>query len=186
MSEVTAIITTPRKNGSSAAIVQKMVETLEAAGNKVNVFYINQLADIKGCQACMGCKKAGKCVRKDDITPVLESIANSDSIILSAANYFGQPCAQYRILEDRFYGFVGMNTEGQFICNIPAGKKAAIVISAGSGAGSDNIENGIKGVLGGFLGMDVVGTINYKEGVSGPAKDNADILAEAAALAGKL
>ncbi|MFT0898274.1 flavodoxin family protein [Candidatus Methanoprimaticola sp. MG2] len=185
MSEVTAIIASPRKNGNGATIVGKMVETLEAAGKKVNVFYLNQLENVKGCQACMGCKKAGKCVRKDDLTPVLESIAESESVILSTPDYFGLACAQYRTLEDRFYGYVGMK-DGNFVANIPEGKKVAVVVTSGSGAGADNIEKGIGGVMSGFLKCEIVGSINYKEGPSGPAKDNAEVLAEAAALAGKL
>lgn len=185
MSEVTAVIASPRKNGNCVAIVDKMVKTLEAEGKKVNVFSINEMANVKGCQACMGCKKAGHCVRKDDITPVLESIAASDSFILATPDYFGQACAQYRILEDRFYGFVGMK-DGKFCLNIPAGKKVAIVATSGSGAGVDNIVGNIKNVVTTFLGCEVVGDIQYKEGPDGPAKDNAKVLEEAEALAKKL
>ena len=185
MSDVTAIIASPRKNGNCATIVGKMVETLEAEGKSVNVFYANQLENAKGCQACMGCKKAGKCIRKDDITPILESVAESGSLILATPDYFGLACSQYRMIEDRFYGFVGMK-DGQFCTNIPEGKKVAVVVTSGSGAGADNIENGIKGVMGGFLKCEVVGAINYKEGPAGPAKDNAQVLDEAVALAKKL
>ncbi len=186
MSKVTAIIASPRKSGNGATIVNKMVETLKADGKEVEVFSLNEFTNVKGCQACMGCKKAGKCIRKDDLTPVLESIASSDSLIVSAPDYFGLACAQYRLLEDRFYGFVGMNAEGQFICNLDAGKKAAVVVTSGSGAGADNIVAGMGGVLGGFLKFDVVGTIDYREGPNGPAKDNAAVLDEAVALAKKL
>ena len=38
MSDVTAVIASPRKNGNCAAIVGKMVETLEGEGKKVDVF----------------------------------------------------------------------------------------------------------------------------------------------------
>ncbi len=185
MSEVTAIIASPRKNGNCQAIVGKMVEALKAQGKTVDVFNLNEIA-AKGCQACMACKKAGKCVQKDDITPILESMKQSGSIILATPDYFGQSCAQYRMLEDRFYGFVGMNEQGQFVSNLGDGKKVAYVVTSGSGAGADNIANGIKGVMGGFLKCDVVGGIDYREGPNGPAKDNAAVLAEAEALAKKL
>ena len=105
MSKITAIIASPRKTGNCVAIVDKMVETAKAAGNEVEVFYLNQI-EAKGCQACMGCKKTGKCVRKDGMTPVLESVANCDSVILATPDYFGQATSQYRMLEDRMYGFV--------------------------------------------------------------------------------
>ncbi len=185
MSDVTAVIASPRKNGNCAAIVGKMVETLEAEGKKVDVFYLNQLENVKGCQACMGCKKTGHCVRNDGLTPVLNSIAESGSVILATPDYFGQAVSQYRMLEDRFYGYVGAGPNG-FVCNIPEGKKVATVVTSGSGAGAENIAATIKNVLGGFLKCDVVGNIDYREGPNGPAKDNAAVMEEAVALAKKL
>ncbi|MDO5852486.1 MAG: flavodoxin family protein [Thermoplasmata archaeon] len=185
MADVTAIIASPRKGGNCAAIVNMMVDVLTAEGKTVDVYRLNDIEG-KGCQACYACKKAGKCVRKDGFTPVLESIAQSGSLILATPDYFGQACAQYRLLEDRMYGYVGMDAEGNFTANIPAGKKVAVVVTSGSGAGADNIVNGIKGVMGGFLKCDVVGEINYKEGPSGPAAENAEAMAEAEALAKKL
>lgn len=185
MSEVTAIIASPRKSGNCQTIVGKMVQTLESEGKKVNVFNLNGI-NAKGCQACYGCKKAGKCVLKDEITPILESMNKSDSIILATPDYFGQPCAQYRMFEDRLYGFVGMNEKGEFTSNLPAGKKVAVVVTSGSGAGAENIVSSMSGIMGGFLKCDVVGSIDYREGPNGPAKDNAAVLSEAESLAKKL
>lgn len=185
MSDVTAVIASPRRSGNCAAIVGKMVETLEAEGKTVEVFNLNQLENVRGCQACMACKKAGHCVQKDGLTPVLESIAGSGSLIIATPDYFGQAVAQYRTLEDRFYGYVGMGPEG-FVCNIPAGKRVGIVVTSGSGAGAENIISTIKNVVGGFLKCDVVGAIDYREGANGPAKDNASAMEEAAELARKL
>ena len=161
MSDVTAVIASPRKNGNCAAIVGKMVETLEAEGKKVDVFYLNQLEN------------------------VLNSIAESGSVILATPDYFGQAVSQYRMLEDRFYGYVGAGPNG-FVCNIPEGKKVVTVVTSGSGAGAENIAATIKNVLGGFLKCDVVGNIDYREGPNGPAKDNAAVMEEAVALAKKL
>ena len=185
MSEVTAIIGSPRKNGNCQAIVGKMVDTLKAEGNNVNVFYLNDI-EAKGCQACYGCKKDGKCVRKDGLTPVLDAVKNSDSIIVATPDYFGQPCSQYRMFEDRLYGFVGMNDKGEFVSNLPAGKKVATVVTSGSGAGADNIADSMARIFNGFLKCDVIGNLDYREGPNGPARDNAEAMKEAEALAKKL
>lgn len=67
----------------------------------------------------MGCKKAGKCIKKDNLTPILDAIASCDGLVISTPDYFGQPCSQYRTLEDRFYGFLGPNFE----LNIKPNKK---------------------------------------------------------------
>ena len=54
--------------------------------------------------------------------PVLDAIREAESVILSAPVYFGCPCAQYRLLEDRFYSFLNAD----FSSNVAAGKKLAV------------------------------------------------------------
>lgn len=181
MSKITAVVASPRKSGNCVAIVDKMVEVAMAAGNEVETFYLNQI-DAKGCQACMGCKKTGKCVRKDGLTPVLDAVAASDSVILAVPDYFGQAASQYRLFEDRMYGFV----RGDFTCSLNPGKKLAIVVTSGSGAGADNVESVMKGVMANYFKFDAVGSIVFSEAKSGPAKDSAETMAAAEELAKKL
>ena len=180
MSKITAIIASPRKTGNCVAIVDKMVETAKAAGNEVEVFYLNQI-EAKGCQACMGCKKTGKCVRKDGMTPVLESVDNCDSVILATPDYFGQATSQYRMFEDRMYGFV----RGDFTCAIEP-KKLAIVVTSGSGAGAADIEAMMNKVMTNYFKFETMGSIVFSEAQSGPAKDSAEVMAAAEELAKKL
>ncbi len=181
MSKVTAIIASPRKNGNCVAIVDRMLEAAKANGAETDVFYINQL-DAKGCQACMGCKKTGRCVRKDGLTDVLDAVATSDSVILATPDYFGQATSQYRMFEDRMYGFV----RGDFTCSLDAGKKLAIVVTSGSGGGAKETEETIERVMTNYFKFDIIGNIVFAEGQSGPAKDSADIMSAAEALGNNL
>lgn len=182
MAKIVAVIASPRKSGNCVSIVDKMVETIKANGNEIEVFNVNTL-DYKGCQACMGCKKTGQgCIRKDGLTPALEAIKVCDGLILATPDYFGQPTGQYRTFEDRMYGFIG----GDFSCSLKPGIKFVPVVTSGSGAGADNIVAGIKAVMGNYFKMECVGEINYAEAVGkGPAKDNADVMAQAEELAKK-
>ena len=180
MSKIVAVISSPRKNGSGAAIVNKMAETLQEAGNEVQVFSINQLENVKGCQACMACKKKGRCIRNDDITTITDAIREADGIILSAADYFGQACSQYRILEDRLYCFFNAD----FTTNMPAGKKLACVVTCGGGFdGAVKIKDTMEGVMTNYYKLEPVGSIVYSEKADGPAKDNQEVLDKAAELA---
>ncbi|MDO5861245.1 MAG: flavodoxin family protein [Thermoplasmata archaeon] len=183
MADVTAINASPRRNGNSPAIIDKMVETLKAEGKTVDVFNLRDVQG-SGCVACYACKKTGKCVRKDGITPILESIAQSGSLLVAVPDYFGQPCSQYRVLEDRLYGFVGMNENG-FFCNVP-GKKVAVVVTSGSGVESDNVIESISKVMKVYMQADVVGTMHYQERPDGPFADNPKAIEEAVELAKKL
>lgn len=181
MSKIVAINASPRKNGNCAAIIGKMAEAAEAKGNQVEVFNINTL-DYKGCQACMACKKEGQgCVRKDGLTPVLEAVKSCDGIILATPDYFGQETGQYRTFEDRMYGFVGPNG-----CCLKEGVKVVPVVTSGSGAGSEEIMANLKRVTSVYFKMECIGEINYSEKAgNGPAKDNADVMNQAAEIAGK-
>jgi len=99
------IIGSPRK-GNSETIALAMAEGAKENGNAIKTYYLNKMKNVKGCQSCYGCKKTGKCVVKDDQSEILEALRDADSIILSTPTYFGQPSAQYRMLEDRFFGFL--------------------------------------------------------------------------------
>lgn len=182
MSKIVAIVASPRAKGQGAAIVSKMADVAKAQGNEVEIFNINKLDNLKGCQACMGCKKnVGKCIRNDSLTSVLDAVAAADSLILCTPDYFGQPCAQYRTFEDRLYGFVGPDFKPTI-----TPKKVAIVVNAGSGAGADACVNSISNIMTNFFKSEVIGSLIYTEADKGSFADNAEYQAIAEDLAKKL
>lgn len=164
MSKIVAVVTSPRKGANSETLVNAMAEAARQNGNDVEIFNIAQMKDRKGCLSCFGCKKAGKCVVKDELTPVLDAIRDADGVILSTAVYFGQPTAQYRLLEDRFFSFI----DGSFTPNITP-KKMAVIVSAGS-AGAQELADQIAGRMSGLFKFECLGTI---ADISGNAPDEA-------------
>jgi multimeric flavodoxin WrbA len=181
MAKIVAIVSSPRKDGNSETIVKAMVEAAKGKGHDVQVFNVAAMKDRRGCIACLGCKKAGKCVLKDEITPALDAIRDADGVILSTAVYFGQPTGQYRLLEDRFYSFI----DGSFTPNIAAGKKLAVVVTAGS-AGADELASQITGRMVSFFKFEPIGNITMTDG-NNPhtAEQNPQLLAQAAEIGSK-
>lgn len=184
MADIVAVLASPRKGANSDAIAMKMVEGAEKNGKTVKVYRINDLENKKGCQACMACKKTGKCVVKDDIGEILEEIRGAEGLIVATPDYFGQATSQYRMFEDRLYGYLGMD----FAPNIEAGKKVAIVVTCGSGYdGAVAIANGIEGVFANFFKFQVAGKMVVKDAFApNVAAENADIMAEALEIGSKL
>ncbi|MCR4829022.1 MAG: flavodoxin family protein [Bacteroidales bacterium] len=95
----------PRKNFNTSALLQKVAEgagTVE--GVEVETHRLYEL-DYKGCMSCMACKVKGRasqvCKFKDALTPVLESIAEADSLVLGSPIYFGEVTAQMRAFLER-------------------------------------------------------------------------------------
>ena len=183
MTSTVVILGSPRK-GNSEAIAMAIANEAKAKGSTIKEYRINQLKNAKGCQSCYGCKKAGKCVVKDDISSILDDMREADNIIVATPLYFGHATAQYRMVEDRFFGFLG----GDFVPNISSDKKVAIVVTCGSGLeGAEKTAAEIEGVFGGFFKMNVVGKI-VKGGMMAPnaAESDAAIMAEAKAIGQKL
>ena len=180
MSKIVAVISSPRKDANSATIVKSMVEAAKGKGHDVQVFNVAELKDRRGCIACMGCKKAGKCVLKDEITPILDAIRDADGVILSTAVYFGQPTGQYRLLEDRFFSFI----DGSFAPNVTP-KKFAVVVTAGTG-GADEVAAQISGRMASFFKFECIGTVTMTGGnPPHEAEQNPEILAKAAEIGSK-
>ena len=183
MTSTVVIIASPRE-GNSKTIALAMAEGAKENGNTIKTYHLNKLKNVKGCQSCYGCKKVGKCVVKDDQTEILQALRDADSIVLSTPNYFGQPTGQYRMLEDRFFGFLN----GDFSSNIAPGKKVAIAVTCGSGYDdAKNIAKSIEKVWVNFFKGICVGKIVMNDGMppDAAAKD-LSLIAEAKAIGKKL
>jgi len=181
MGKIVAIISSPRKGANSETIVNAMADAAKGKGHDVKIFNVAELKDRRGCIACMGCKKAGKCVLKDELTPILEAIREADGVILSTAVYFGQSTGQYRLLEDRFFSFIDQT----FTPNIAPDKKLSVVVTAGS-AGADELASQITGRMVSLFKFEPIGNVTMTGG-NPPhvAEQNKELLAKAAEIGSK-
>lgn len=103
---IVALYGSPRKKGNSAALASRFLEKAEELGAGTRSFYLNTL-NIKGCQACMGCKtKKDHCIVKDDLADVLEAVRETDVLVLATPIYFGDVSAQLKMFIDRTYSYL--------------------------------------------------------------------------------
>ena len=180
---VIAVIGSPRSGGNSETIVDAVLAGAKENGKTVKKYNLNKMKII-GCQACMGCKKTGKCVQKDDMVALLEDIKTAEAIVVSSPIYFGQPSAQFRMFQDRTYSLFDM----EFKSFVPEGKKIVSVVTCGSGADKANEVAGVmEGAFVNLMKMTSVDKIILAGG--GPpnvAAGNKDVLAKAKAAGKKL
>lgn len=125
----------PGRTGMSTAILispfgtaDKILDS-EKEREDVRDFVLNEL-DFKGSQSCLRCKaeEAADCVLRDELTPVLSLMLESDAWVVGTPVYMGQSSGQLKLLMDRMYGFSGPGWSQL----IPPGKKAVIVITQGA------------------------------------------------------
>ncbi|HKM14020.1 MAG TPA: flavodoxin family protein [Candidatus Methanomethylophilaceae archaeon] len=158
MSEIIAIISSPRTGCNSETISRAIAEGAEENGKTVRFVHIKDL-DLNPCQACNYCKKNNRCILTDGISELLEDIRKCDGLILSSPLYFGQVCAQYRVFEDRLYS--GIGPDGS---NIPAGKKIVSVVTCGADLeGSQREADRMNLVFSKYFGGVPVGTMISKD-----------------------
>jgi multimeric flavodoxin WrbA len=125
----------PRKNANTATLVATVLEGAASKGAETRMVNLNEL-NMKGCQGCGACKKhVGKCVQKDDLSPLLEELKGVDAIVLGSPIYWFRVSAQLKALIDRFYCYMGEETDSSgektSFFMFPSGKKFAIITSQG-------------------------------------------------------
>lgn len=139
---ITAIISSPRKDGFGARILEQIVAGAESVGKTVNVHFLNDMRTIRQCQNCCACKDNGwECILKDDIAPIIDEIREAEGIIQVTSINFNDVNGLFKIVHDRLYCFLDANST----TIMPKGKKVATVVTAGADEDSaakaaDNLE----------------------------------------------
>ncbi len=104
--KVVAVLGSPRRGGNSDTIVKRFNETAEQLGAEVRTFALNEM-DYRGCQACMGCKTTSeKCVLKDDLTDVLDAVADTDILAMATPIYYYDVSSQLKAFIDRTFSYL--------------------------------------------------------------------------------
>ena len=127
--KVLALNGSPRKNGNTATLLEKVLSPLIEAGWETETVQIGG-QKIQGCRGCLKCaeKKNRRCVFDNDIlNGVLEKMLAADAMILGTPCYFTDMSAEMKALVDRA-GFVAFVNGGLF-----QGKIGAAVVAAGRG-----------------------------------------------------
>jgi multimeric flavodoxin WrbA len=133
---VIGINASPRKNANTQTLVEAVLNGAAKKGAQTRMVNLRELS-IHGCLGCEGCKKhLGRCVQKDDLTPLLQELTGYDAIVLGTPVYWFHVSAQFKILVDRLYCFLEYGTDPKtgeefFRFDFPTGKKFILVVSRG-------------------------------------------------------
>ncbi len=131
--KIICVLGSPRQKGNSAAIVKKFCEAAEKKGADIESYNLN-IMDFKGCQGCMSCKEDNdRCVLKDDLKPVLDSIYETDILVLASPVYMGGVTGQLKSFIDRTFSLLTPDFKtSPNPSRLPKGKKALIVTTQGA------------------------------------------------------
>ena len=91
---------------NTAKMLQRFADGALSVGDQIDVKIV-RLYDLnyKGCMSCMACKIKDKvsniCKFKDELTPVLEEIAQADGLVMGSPIYFCDVTGQMRTFLER-------------------------------------------------------------------------------------
>ena len=110
--KVIGIVGSPRAGGNTEILVAEALGAVAAEGIETELVPLRGL-DIKPCEACLGCRKAGRCVIDDDFEPVFEKMLAADGILVGSPVYFSSPTPNVLALLHRA-GYVAQATDRPF------------------------------------------------------------------------
>ncbi len=102
--KIIAVNAGPRKGWNTDTLITKASEGAESSGASVERFDLFSLQRYTGCISCFGCKKEknkGRCICRDALTPILDSVRDSDGLIIGSPNYLGNLTASFRAFYER-------------------------------------------------------------------------------------
>ena len=107
----------PKRKDVNAQLAHSAAKGAESVGAEVEYFDLYGL-DMSGCRVCLICKNdedVCKCYWRDELSPVIESIFNADSLLVAAPIFFSQPTSQYMALLERLiYSMVSYESGNKF------------------------------------------------------------------------
>ena len=134
--KVLAFNGSPRKDGNTSILINRVLDELKKEGIETEVFDLAG-KQIRGCIACYKCfaNKDRRCAVKNDVVnECIEKMIEADGIILGSPTYFANVSAEIKALIDRA-GLVGRANGDMFQRKV--GAAVVAVRRAGSVAAFD-------------------------------------------------
>lgn len=119
--KVIAFNGSPRKNGNTEILLNKVLKPIQDAGIETELIRIGH-KNLKGCIACYKCmeNQDGRCaIKTDPINEYIEKMTEADAIILGSPSYFADMTSEMKALVDRA-GFVSYTNNRMFSRKIGA------------------------------------------------------------------
>jgi len=182
--KVVILLGSPRREGNSAALAERLAAGAADAGAKVQTFYLHGMK-IAPCQACESCHKPGAkgCVIRDDMQRVYPELRGADAVVYASPIYWFTVSAQLKAAMDRCYALGGA---GGYAL---AGKRIGLAFTFG---GEDAFDSGCTNAIRTFqdafrfVGAEIVGMVYASAGEAGDVLKNTKVLDEAKELGRKL
>jgi multimeric flavodoxin WrbA len=131
--KISCLIGSPRPKSNSAAIADRFLDTAASLGAQTERIVLNDLS-YRGCQGCLACKTVSdKCILKDDLATVLESLKEADVVVMALPVYCSDVPGQFKCFLDRTYSYMKPNyLSDNNPSRVPSGKTLVFILTQGA------------------------------------------------------
>lgn len=159
--KATCIVGSARSNGSTAYLVDTLINGLNKVGVETKKYCIGE-SKINYCVGCKKCYINGTCFQNDDVYSIVSDILDSDYVAIAAPSYWADVPGQLKTFFDRNTPYGDTNEKRILTATKPI-KGIAIAVRAGVRKEENElILNSIQHYYG-HLGIETVGRISICE-----------------------
>ena len=92
----------PKANGNTAAALAEMKQIFDQEGIGAEIVQVGHL-NVRGCIACGGCYKAGKCVFDDVVNELSAKLEEADGLVVASPVYYASANGTLTAVLDRLF-----------------------------------------------------------------------------------
>jgi len=92
----------PRANGNTALALAEMEKVFALEGVEVKTVHVGNQA-VRGCIACGGCYRSGKCVFEDAVNELAPLFEEADALVVASPVYYASANATLTAVLDRLF-----------------------------------------------------------------------------------
>ena len=171
----------PRKNGDTVSLINKLTEQLTGDYKIFDAYY----SDISPCIDCRYCWENAGCSINDEMSKIYDYIVDCDNVVLASPIYFSQPTGKLLNICSRFQTYFASKHFRNQVPLIKSKKGAVILVGGGDGNPQKAYET-LCGVLNHINTTEIyelVGSFNTNEI---PAIEDDNVITEIKNMAGFL
>lgn len=132
----------PRKNGDTVSLINKLTEQLNGEYKILDAYYSN----ISACVDCRYCWNNNGCSIKDEMTEIYDYIVDCDNVVVASPIYFSQPTGKLLNVCSRFQTyFAAKHFRNETLLIKP--KKGAVILVGGGDGNPENAYETIRSIL---------------------------------------
>ncbi len=123
----------PRRNGDTVSLINKLTKQLNGEYKIVDAYYSN----VSACVDCRYCWNNDGCSINDEMTEIYDYIVDCDNVVIASPIYFSQPTGRLLDVCSRFQTYFAAKHFRNQLSLIKPKKGAVILIGGGDGDPED-------------------------------------------------